>query len=75
MEVCHTLLNTQGGPRRSAKGEVLDIEGKPIPRLYAAGEMGPVYAFLYNGGGNLSEGMASGRIAVRNAGALEDWVV
>ena len=74
-ELCHTLLNTQGGPRRGVNGEVIDTEGKPIPRLYAAGELGPVYSFLYNGGGNFSEALSSGRIAVRHAGAQTDWVV
>jgi succinate dehydrogenase/fumarate reductase flavoprotein subunit len=75
MEVCHTLLNTQGGPKRSPKGEVLDTESNPIPRLYAAGEMGCEYSFIYNGGGNFSEAMSSGRIAVRGAAANEPWVV
>ena len=67
----HGVLNTQGGPRRSPLGEVLDLDRKPIPRLYAAGEFGAIYAYMYNLGGNFSECMASGRIAARNACALE----
>ncbi|MDR1422483.1 MAG: FAD-binding protein [Coriobacteriales bacterium] len=75
MEICHTLLNSQGGPRRSPLGEVLDTEGNPILRLYAAGEMGCEYSFIYNGGGNFSEAMSSGRIAARNAATNEVWAL
>ena len=67
------LLNTQGGPTRSAKGEITDVDGNPIPRLFAAGEMGCVYSYMYNGGGNVGEALASGRIAVRNAAKLDAW--
>lgn len=66
-----SVLNTQGGPKRGAKGEVLDVNGDPIPRLFAAGEMGCIYAYLYNLGGNFSEAISSGRLAARSAGALE----
>lgn len=65
--------NTQGGPRRGVGGEVIDVEGNPVPRLYAAGEFGCIYSFQYNGGGNVSEAMSSGRIAVRSIAALEPW--
>ncbi|MBR2836281.1 MAG: FAD-binding protein [Coriobacteriales bacterium] len=34
------MLNTDGGPMRSAKAEVLDPCGNPIPHLYSAGEFG-----------------------------------
>ena len=44
-----------------------------IPGLYACGEMGSFFGMLYNGGGNLSESMAMGRIAGRNAAAEEPW--
>ena len=67
------LLNTQGGPTRSAKGEVTDVDGNPIPRLYSAGELGCVYGYMYNGGGNVGEALSSGRIAVRNAAQLDSW--
>ena len=67
------ILNTQGGPTRSAKGEVTDVDGNPIPRLYSAGELGCIYGYMYNGGGNVGEALASGRIAIRNAAALESW--
>ena len=38
----------------------------PIPNLYSAGEFGSVWCDMYNGGGNLGECCAFGRIAVRN---------
>lgn len=64
-----SLLNTQGGPMRNAKAQVLDSFGKPIPRLYSAGELGSLWGFLYQGSGNLGECLAFGRIAGRNASA------
>ena len=39
----------------------------PIPRLYSAGELGSIYSFNYNAGGNVGECFAFGRIAGRNA--------
>jgi succinate dehydrogenase/fumarate reductase flavoprotein subunit len=66
-------LNTQGGPKRGTKGEVLDVKGEPIPRLYAAGELGAIYSYNYNGGGNVSEALSSGRLAARSIGSLEFW--
>ena len=70
-EMIPFVINTQGGPQRGAKGEVIHVDGKPIPRLYAAGEMGVIYPYLYNVGGNFSESISSGRLAVRSASALE----
>lgn len=60
------LLNTDGGPVRSAKAEILDVEGNPIPGLYSAGEFGSVWTYKYQGGGNIAECMAFGRIAARS---------
>lgn len=67
------VLNTQGGPRRDVDGGVLKFDGTTVPRLYAAGEMGTVYSYNYNGGGNVSEALSSGRLAARSAGALGSW--
>ena len=67
------IINTQGGPKRSAKGEVVDVFGKPVPRLYAAGELGVIYAYNYNGGGNVSEAIACGRYAARQIAGLDSW--
>lgn len=66
------VLNTQGGPRRNANAEVLDVEGNPIPHLYSAGELGGICAFQYNSGGNLGECMVFGKIAGTNAAAEKD---
>ena len=64
------LLNTDGGPKRNARGEVLGVDGQPIAGLYSAGEFGSVWGYLYNGNGNIGEAMAFGRIAARNAAGL-----
>jgi succinate dehydrogenase/fumarate reductase flavoprotein subunit len=63
------LFNTQGGPRRDEKARVLDVEGKPIPRLFSAGELGSIWAALYPGAGNVTEALVFGRIAGRSAAA------
>jgi len=63
------LINTQGGPRRDKESRVLDPEGKPIPRLYAAGELGSIWGYLYQGACNIGEALVFGRIAGRNAAA------
>lgn len=73
MPLYQALLNSQGGPKRSAEGQVLRVGGEPIPRLYAAGELGTVYRYQYNGGMNVSDAIASGRLAARNAAKLEAW--
>ena len=72
-EMIPCMTNTQGGLKRSAKGEVMDMDEKPIPRLYAAGEMGTVYVYNYNIGGNFGEAISSGRLAARSAATLDAW--
>lgn len=67
------VINTQGGPRRNAKQQVLDPFAQPIPRLYAAGELGSVFGHLYMGGGNLAECFVGGWTAARHAAALPRW--
>jgi succinate dehydrogenase/fumarate reductase flavoprotein subunit len=62
-----TLLNTQGGPRRNEKAQIMDVFGSPIPRLYSAGELGSMWGALYPGAGNVCEAIVFGRIAGRNA--------
>jgi 3-oxosteroid 1-dehydrogenase len=61
--------NTKGGLRSNAQRQVLDWDDRPIPRLYTAGEISSVFQFVYQGGGNLAEGIVFGRIAGRNAAA------
>ena len=67
MELTPSFINTQGGPRRDKDARVIGVDGAPIPRLYSAGELGSIYGFLYQGGGNVGECFAFGRIAGRNA--------
>ena len=67
IEMWPSMLNTLGGPRRNEHAQVLGHGGKPISRLYSAGELGSIWGFLYHGGGNLAECLAFGRIAGRNA--------
>ena len=67
MELTPTLTNTQGGAVRNANCEVIDLDGNVIPHLYSAGEFGSMYIHGYNGGGNVSEALVTGRIAGANA--------
>jgi succinate dehydrogenase/fumarate reductase flavoprotein subunit len=64
------LVSTTGGPAVNGKHQVLDPDGKPIGRLYAAGTCGSVVTRVYSvTGGNIGGCMASGRISGRNAAA------
>lgn len=67
------LINTQGGPRRDRESRVLDPDGQPIPRLYAAGEFGSIWGYVYPGGCNVTECVVFGRIAGKNAAAEKPW--
>lgn len=67
LELCPTLLNTQGGARHNAKAQVLDTKDMPIEGLFSGGEFGSIFPDMYNGGGNLGETMIFGRVAGRNA--------
>ena len=73
IEIRRGSANTQGGPAHNADYQVVDTFGQPIPRLFAGGECGATYPYQYNGGGNFSEAISSGRIAARRIGALEVW--
>lgn len=60
--------NTQGGPRRNSRGQILNADGNAVSGLYGCGELGSVYGMLYPGGGaNLADCLAFGRIAGENA--------
>ena len=65
--------NTKGGIDADAQRRVLDWDYKPIPRLYAAGEIASVFKFVYQGGGNVTECMVCGRAAGRNAAKETNW--
>jgi len=67
------LMNTCGGPKRDIEARILDSFGKPIPRLYASGEFGSIWGFLYQGANSMSEGIVFGKIAGRNAHAEKPW--
>jgi predicted oxidoreductase len=73
VELSPSMLNTQGGPRRNEKGQIVRPNGKPIPRLYSAGELGSIYSHLYQGTGNIGECLAFGRVSGRNAAAETPW--
>lgn len=66
------LVNTQGGPTRNAAHQVLDYDDQIIPRLYAGGELGSIYGWLYQGAGNIPEAMGT-RVAGENAANETPW--
>jgi tricarballylate dehydrogenase len=60
---------TFGGLRITGDGQVIDLEQRPIPGLYAAGELvGGLFYQNYPGGSGLMAGSVFGRIAGRAAG-------
>jgi succinate dehydrogenase/fumarate reductase flavoprotein subunit len=73
VELAPSMLNTQGGPRRNERAEIVRPDGSAIRRLYSAGELGSIYSYLYQGTGNIGECLAFGRIAGRNAAGLKAW--
>lgn len=73
IELSPSMLNTQGGPRRNERAQIVRPNGSPIPRLYSAGELGSIYSYLYQGTGNIGECLAFGRIAARNAVTESAW--
>ena len=64
--------NTLGGPRRSAKGEILDTNGNPIPRLYGNGELGAIDGWTSLGQNNGAL-IIFGQISGQNAAAETPW--
>ena len=72
-EVWPICSNTHGGPVHDAGQRVLNAFGEPIPRLFAAGELGGVFGHLYISGGNLAECFVGGWTAGRNAARLPAW--
>lgn len=59
------IVNTQGGPVRNGRTEVLDPYGRAIPRLYSAGELGALFGFLYEGATNYPEALMTGHFAAK----------
>ena len=62
---CH---HTMGGVRINPEAQVIDIFGKPIPRLYAAGEVaGGVHGTNRLGSNAIPDAISFGRVAGTNA--------
>ena len=72
-EIWPVVSNTQGGPVHDARQQILDVNDVPIPRLYAAGELGSSFGYLYLAGGNIAECFVTGRIAGGGAAARDTW--
>jgi len=65
---------TAGGLRIDNRARVIDINGAPIPRLYAAGEVtGGIHGMGRTGGNSTTAPVVYGRIAGSEAAALEPW--
>lgn len=74
IQVFPVCVNTQGGMSRNTKAQVLDIDGKPIPRLYSAGENGDIWTYVYQCMSNVGGGcFGFGRIAGKNAASEKPW--
>ena len=72
-EVWPVVSNTQGGPVHNAKQQVINVFGEPIQRLYAAGECGSAFGYLYLSGANLSECLITGKVAGFEAASRKPW--
>jgi len=62
-----------GGPVRNEQGQVCDIDGNPIPRLYGAGESGNIMGGLLDVTTNNGQMIACGRVAGTNAASETPW--
>lgn len=71
MQVGLAMINTQGGPVRNGKNQILDTNGNPIPRLYGAGELGSFFGFLYQGATNFPEAIITGHNAALEISKLK----
>jgi len=65
--------NTQGGPRKNAKCQVLRADDTVVKRLYVGGENSSLNTVAYPMK-NCTELIITGRIAGENAAAEEPWV-
>jgi 3-oxosteroid 1-dehydrogenase len=67
LELKPGTIGTKGGPKVDARARVLDLEGAPIPGLYAAGNVSSPTGAAYGGpGGTLGPAMTFGWIAGRD---------
>ncbi len=69
VEIKSGALGTKGGPKTDVNANVLDVDGKPIAGLYAAGNvMSSPMGMTYGGaGGTIAPGMVFGFVAGRHA--------
>jgi succinate dehydrogenase/fumarate reductase flavoprotein subunit len=67
--------HTMGGIRtKGTTGQVLDREGRPVPRFYAAGEVtGGVHGTNRLGGNATADCIVNGRACGKNAAAEKPW--
>ena len=72
VQIWPILINTQGGPKKDKEAKVIDTDGNQIPGLYAAGEFGSIWGFLYPGGGNFAEALIYGKIAGHSASSANE---
>jgi succinate dehydrogenase/fumarate reductase flavoprotein subunit len=78
VEIESSALGTKGGPRTDVEGRVLDVDGAPIPGLYAAGNVMASPAGMVYGGAGATLAVAgvwgyyAGRAAVRDRAAARD---
>ena len=61
------IISTCGGAEHDKDSRVIGYDGKPIPRLYAVGEVSTAMGWLYEAGLGHSEQVIFGRIAGENA--------
>jgi len=64
------LTFTYGGIHTDPDSRALDTRGRPIPGLYAAGEIAGTFYFNYPGGAGLIKGAVQGRRAGLHAASL-----
>jgi succinate dehydrogenase/fumarate reductase flavoprotein subunit len=61
------VMYTCGGPRKDEAARVIDTQGRPVPRLYCAGEISATNSWGMSGGQMISDALAFGRVAGRSA--------
>jgi hypothetical protein len=69
--VCAGTLDTKGGPMTTTNGEVLDVDGRPVPGLYAVGNCAasPSSQAYLAGGGTIGPYITFAYLAGRHAAA------
>ncbi|WP_161494936.1 FAD-binding protein [Lactobacillus sp. HT06-2] len=70
IELQPTALNTQGGPRRNEKAEIVRPDGSSIFGLFGAGEAGSITTNQYQAGQDVAELLIFGKIAGDNVAKM-----